>query len=61
MNMGILVTMSITQGGHGFPAFHNAVYDYMVTGSYLNLNVASSEVPDASVRSLIEQVCNNDN
>ena len=26
MSMGILIGMSITQGGNGFPAFHPAVY-----------------------------------
>ena len=55
MSMGILIGMSITQGGNGFPAFHPAVYHYMATGSYLNLDVAPPDIPDASVRVLIEK------
>ena len=46
--------MSIVQGGNGFPALHPAVYNYMVTGTYLNLDVAILDIPDAGVRCLIE-------
>ena len=56
-NLGILIGMSIVQGGYGFPALHPAVYKYMVTGTYLNLNVPSTDVPDAGVCALIDQVC----
>lgn len=49
--------MSITQGGYGFPALHPAVYKYMATGSYLGLDLPLTDVPDAEVRVLIEQVC----
>ena len=45
--------MSITQGGYGI---HPAVYQYMITGSYLNLDLALNDVPDAAVHCLIEQV-----
>lgn len=48
------------QGGCGFPAFHPLVYEYIVTGSYLNLEVPVKEVPEAGVRYIIEQVCSND-
>ena len=49
--------MSVIQGGYGFPALHPAVYQYMVTGTYLDLNIPFTDVPDAGVRALIDQVC----
>ena len=50
--------MSVVQGGYGFPALHPAVYQYMVTGTYmyLDLNIPFTDVPDAGVRALIDQV-----
>lgn len=55
-SIGILIGMSIIQGGNGFPALHPAVYNYMLTGTYLNLDVDLSDIPDAGVRFLIEKV-----
>lgn len=56
MSVVVLIGMSITQGGSGFPVFHPALYHYMVTGSYLNLDVATPDIPDASVCFLVEKV-----
>ena len=56
MNFGILIGMSIIQGGNGFPALHPAVFNYMLTGKYLNLDVALPDIPDAGVCCLIEKV-----
>lgn len=56
MSVGVLIGMSITQGGNGLPVFHPAVYHYMVTGSYLNVDVATPDIPDAGVCFLVEKV-----
>ena len=56
-NIGTLIAMSITQGGHGFPVLHHTVYQYMVTGSYLNDDIDVNDIPHTGVRVLVEEVC----
>ena len=48
--------MSIIQGGNGFPALHPAVFHYMVTGTYLNIDIPLHDIPDAGVRCLTQKV-----
>ena len=55
-NLGILIGMSIVQGGPGLPMLHPAVYQYMTTGKYLDVNMSVKGIPDAGVRILIDQV-----
>ena len=47
--------MSIMQGGPGFPALHQAMYNYMVTGCQL-VTLPVCDIPDAGVQALIDQV-----
>ena len=44
------------QGGPGLPMLHPAVYQYMTTGKYLDVNMSVKGIPDAGVRTLIDQV-----
>ena len=48
--------MSVVQGGPGLPILHPAVYQYMTTGKYIDVNMSVKGIPDAGVRALIEQV-----
>ena len=44
------------QGGPGFPMLHPAVYRYMCTGKYTDIDVSVKDIPDAGVRALVAQV-----
>ena len=33
------------------------MYEFDTTGTYLDLNISFTDVPDAGVRALIDQVC----
>ena len=48
--------MSVVQGGPGIPMLHPAVYQYMITGKYTDIDVSVKGIPDAGVRALIDQV-----
>ena len=48
--------MSVVQGRPGIAMLHPAVYQYMITGKYTDINVSVKGIPDAGVRALIDQV-----
>ena len=45
--------MSLVQG---LPMLHPAVYQYMITGKYTDINVSLKAIPDAGVGAFIDQV-----
>ena len=49
--------MSIVQEGHGFPLRLPAIYDYMVNRDITVVSIHDKEIPDPSVKHLIESVC----
>ena len=55
--LGTLVSMSIVQGGPGFPAFLPVVYDYMTTGQYNATEILNDDVPNLEVQTLLTEVC----
>lgn len=48
--------MSILQGGIGLPILSPAVYEYMVTGKYLDLAISEESVPCELAYQLLKQV-----
>ena len=52
----MLIGMSVVQGGPGIPMLHPAVYQYMITDKYTDINVSVKGIPAAGVRALIDQV-----
>ena len=57
--LGTLVSMSVVQGGPGFPVLLPAVYEYITTGQYRPQDIWDTDVPDSQVQSLLAQVCFN--
>ena len=53
---GMYVGMSVLQGGPGLPVLSKHLYNYFTNGVYINLDIKNSEVPDPSVRALLEKV-----
>ena len=49
--------MSIVQEGHGFPLLLPAIYDYIVNRDITLVSIHDKEIPDPSVKQLIESVC----
>ena len=54
--LGMYIGMSMLQGGPGLPVLSKRLYGYFTNGVYINLDIKSSEVPDPSVRALLEKV-----
>ena len=54
--LGILMAMSILQGGPSLPIFSPVVYDYMSTNQYDPHRLSNKDVPERNVRHLLEQV-----
>ena len=54
--IGVLIAMSLMQGGPGFPVLSPHVYEYMSTQQYLDLNIKDDDIPDPLVRLLLTQV-----
>ena len=55
--LGTLVSMSVVQGGPGFPVLLPVVYDYIVKGQYSLHDIADTDIPDLEVQTLISEVC----
>ena len=56
-HMGVLIAMSIVQGsGSGFPVFTPHIFSYIATGELQPGAITNEDVPDPSVRLLLEQV-----
>jgi hypothetical protein len=54
--MGILVGMSIVQGGHGLPFMARNVYEYLRGASISCIVPALDEVPDTELRETLIKV-----
>ena len=50
-NLGILIGMSVVQGGPGLPILHPAVYQYMTTGKYIDVNMSVKGIPVKTLES----------
>ena len=55
--VGILVGMSIVQGGSGYPFFAPSVYDYITGKDVCSIYPSIEEVPDLDVRDCVLKVC----
>ena len=54
--VGMLIAMSILQGGPGLPILSHHVYTYMATKKYSNLKIEIKDVPDIGVQKLLNEV-----
>jgi hypothetical protein len=48
--------MSVIQGGCGFPFLARPLFDYLVQGHYKGINVPVEDIPDGTLRFIIEKV-----
>ena len=48
--------LSIIHGGNGMPLMAQSVFDYLVSGSYNEVNVAVTEIADPMIRFIVEKV-----
>ena len=56
-NLGVYTTMSVMQGGSGFPFMADAVYNYFCTGDSTGIIVPNDKVPNHILRCALEKVC----
>lgn len=54
-NLGVYFVMSVIQGGCGFP-FLARSFDYVVQGHYKGINVPVEDIPDGTLRFIVEKV-----
>ena len=54
--IGVLMGVSIMQGGSGYPFFAPCVYDYLCGKQPWELNVSREEIPDTGIVSILENV-----
>lgn len=54
---GTLVSMSVLQGGPGFPTLTPVIYDYITKDNYAPSKITNDDVPDFQVRALLNEVC----
>ena len=54
--IGVLVGMSLVQGGSGYPFFAPAVYDYLTGKDVCSISPGINEIPDFDVINCIEKV-----
>ena len=55
--IGILVGMSIVQGGSGYQFFAPSVYEYICGKDICELSPSVDEIPDYDVRQCVLKVC----
>lgn len=55
-HLGVLVAMSILQGGCGIPCLSSSVYNYIAYGTCTSAGVNSCDIPDLSLRDTVERV-----
>ena len=55
--VGILVGMSLVQGGAGYPFFAPSVYAYICGKDICCISPSVDEVPDPQVKDALVQVC----
>ena len=54
--MGVYFVMSVMQGGCGLPFLARPIFDYLVRGQYKGISVPVSQIPDPTLRFIIEKV-----
>lgn len=54
--LGVYITMSIIQGGRGFPVLHPCIYNYLWSGKYVGSCMADDEIVHGSIRQLVKEV-----
>ena len=54
--IGILVGMSLIQGGSGFPFFAPSMYDYICGKDICDIKPTIEEVPDAQLKATLTEV-----
>ena len=58
-NLGRFCSMSICQGGNGFPFFAEQVYRYFVSGKCTGVEIDTFDVPDYTLQFVLQKVrCN---
>lgn len=50
------MVLSILHGGNGLPFLAPPVYKYLVTGSYDSISVSASEIPESTMKFVVEKV-----
>ncbi len=55
--MGQYIAMSVVQGGGGMPCQAGSVYHYMCTGKCTDVAIPLEEVPQGTLRFVLEKVC----
>ena len=55
-SIGILVSMSITQGGSGYPFFAPSVYHYICGRDICSISPSLQEVPDHELLAVLDKV-----
>ena len=48
--------MSVIQGGCGFPFLARPLFDYLVQGHYKGISVPVEDIPDGTLRFIVEKV-----
>ena len=51
--------LSVMHGGNRMPFMAQPVFNYLVSGSYAEVKVAATEIPDHMIRFIVEKVQSN--
>ena len=54
--LGVFFVLSVMHGGNGMPFMAQPVFDYLVSGTYTEVKVAATEIPDHIIRFIVEKV-----
>ena len=55
--IGILMAVSLVQGGSGYPFFAPAIFEYLAGTDICAITPSLQDVPSAEVQQLIAEVC----
>lgn len=55
--LGMLVGMSLIQGGSGLPFLAPAMYDYICGKDVCSIVATTGEIPNAELKATLERVC----
>ena len=55
--IGILMGMSLTQGGSGYPFFAPAIYQYVCGCDVCSIVPTVDEIPDLELKTVLVEVC----
>ena len=54
-HVGVMIAMSLTQGGSGFQFISEAMYDYLCGKEITSINVTIDDVGNSEIRNLINK------